>query len=85
MRFVKILLAFLIAFNFPIPIVYNSMMLSIIIASIIYFNNIKLLNNVFNIFKLKNVFNIILVFFFVIIMGLIPGVLHLTFDLNSKG
>jgi len=82
MRFVKILLAFLIAFNFPIPIVYNSMMLSIIIASIIYFNNIKLLNNVFKIFKLKNVFNIILVFFFVIIMGLIPGVLHLTFDFS---
>jgi len=80
MRFLKILLLFFLTFNFPIPIVYNSAVLTIFIATALYLCRPKLLNEVFHVFRNKFVVRLVIICLILIMISFLPGLLHFTFD-----
>jgi len=80
MYFLKVFLLFLVVFNFPIPIVYNSAILAVFIATIFYLSSPKEINNLLITFKSKFVVQLLAIFIVLNFMGFIPGLIHLTFD-----
>lgn len=81
MQALKILLCFLLLFNFPIPFMYNSLILVLGISGGIYiaYRN-QLLPQFIHLVLKKNVFLIITFIFLLIPISIFVGIAHFTFD-----
>ncbi|MET6998757.1 hypothetical protein [Chitinophaga defluvii] len=73
----QVIISFLIIFNFPVPVVYNSAIVSFLLASIYYFLTKK---NAVSYFSLKYNVHILIGLGIVILVSTFPPILHLTFD-----
>lgn len=80
MYFLKVFLLFLVVFNFPIPIVYNSAILAVFIATFFYLSNPKEITALYNIVRNKFVVRLLIIFLLMNFMGFVPGLVHLTLD-----
>lgn len=80
MYFLKVFLLFLVVFNFPIPIVYNSAILAVFIATFFYLSNPKEITALYDIVRNKFVVRLLIIFLLINFMGFVPGLIHLTFD-----
>lgn len=82
MYLIKVILLFFVVFNFPIPIIYNSSLLAVLIASTVYLLHPALLSTLVCTLRNKYTVRLICVFVTLILFGLIPGFLHFTFDFS---
>lgn len=80
MYFLKVFLLFLVVFNFPIPIVYNSAILAVFIATFFYLSNPKEITALYDIVRNKFVVRLLIIFLLMNFMGFVPGLVHLTLD-----
>jgi len=79
MAFFRLLLAFLIIFNFPVPVVYNSAAAAFLLATAYYVTSNR---NPLPYFKLTYILYILAGLVFITLASAIPAVLHLTFDFS---
>lgn len=73
----QLIISFLIIFNFPVPIVYNSAIVAFLLASIYYFLTKK---NAVSYFSLKHNVHILIGLCAVMLVSIFPPILHFTFD-----
>ncbi|GAA0540141.1 hypothetical protein [Chitinophaga japonensis] len=79
MGFFRLLLAFLIIFNFPVPVAYNSAAAAFLLATTYYVINDR---NPLPYFRLTYILYILAGLVFITLASAIPAVLHFTFDFS---
>jgi hypothetical protein len=81
MQIIRVIISFFIVFNFPIPIIYNSSLLAVVISGLMYFYRPDLfLNPLYKLIKTRYIFRIFIILFSVIIFSFLIAILYGTND-----